>query len=33
LKRLYDQGKISKEEAVNNANNKKRIMQLLSETV
>ena len=30
LKRLYDLGKISKEEAVNNANNKKRIMQLLS---
>lgn len=32
LKRLYGQGKISKEEALNNANNKKRIMQLLTET-
>lgn len=31
LKRLYDEGKISKEEAVNNANNKKRIRQLLME--
>lgn len=31
LKRLYEQGKISKEEAINNANNKKRIMQLLSD--
>jgi twitching motility protein PilT len=32
LKRLYDQGKISKEEAINNANNKKRLKQLISET-
>lgn len=32
LKRLYDQGKISKEEAINNANNKKRVKQLISET-
>lgn len=32
LKRLYDDGKISKEEAFNNANNKKRLKQLLSET-
>ncbi|HET6528210.1 MAG TPA: ATPase, T2SS/T4P/T4SS family [Balneolaceae bacterium] len=32
LKRLYDSGKISKEEAMNNANNKKRLAQLLSET-
>lgn len=32
LKRLYDQGKISKEEAINNANNKKRIQQLILET-
>ena len=31
LKRLYVEGKISKEVAVNNANNKKRIMQLLSD--
>lgn len=31
LKRLYDEGKISKEEAINNANNKKRLKQLLSE--
>ena len=31
LKRLYDEGKISKEEAVNNANNKKRIKQLLTD--
>jgi len=31
LKRLYDQGKISKEEALNNANNKKRLKQLLSD--
>ncbi len=30
LKRLYDEGKISKEEAINNANNKKRIKDLLS---
>lgn len=30
LKRLYDAGKISKEEAINNANNKKRIKDLLS---
>ncbi|HEX6983593.1 MAG TPA: ATPase, T2SS/T4P/T4SS family [Balneolaceae bacterium] len=32
LKRLYDAGKISKEEAMNNANNKKRLAQLISET-
>ncbi|MDX1638272.1 MAG: ATPase, T2SS/T4P/T4SS family [Balneolaceae bacterium] len=32
LKRLYDQGKISREVALNNANNKKRLKQLLSET-
>jgi len=32
LKRLYDEGKISKEEAINNANNKKRLRQLISET-
>lgn len=32
LKRLYDEGKISKEEAVSNANNKKRLKQLISET-
>ncbi|WP_445666108.1 type IV pilus twitching motility protein PilT [Fodinibius sp. AD559] len=31
LKRLYDQGKISQEEAINNANNKKRLKQLISE--
>jgi len=31
LQRLYMQGKISKEVAINNANNKKRIMQLLAE--
>lgn len=31
LKRLYDSGKISKEEAINNANNKKRLKQLISE--
>lgn len=31
LKRLYDEGKISKEEAINNANNKKRLKQLLSD--
>lgn len=31
LKRLYDEGKISKEEAYNNANNKKRLGQLLNE--
>ncbi|MDR8391612.1 Flp pilus assembly complex ATPase component TadA [Aliifodinibius sp. S!AR15-10] len=30
LKRLYDEGKISREEAINNANNKKRVMQLLT---
>jgi len=32
LKRLYDAGKISREEAINNANNKKRLKQLISET-
>ncbi|HKK44446.1 MAG TPA: ATPase, T2SS/T4P/T4SS family [Balneolaceae bacterium] len=32
LKRLYDEGKISKEEAINNANNKKRLKDLISET-
>lgn len=32
LKRLYDEGKISKEEAINNANNKKRLRQLISDT-
>ena len=32
LKNLYDQGKISKQEAMNNANNKKRIQQLISKT-
>jgi len=31
LKRLYDEGKISKEEAINNANNKKRLYQLLND--
>lgn len=31
LKRLYEEGKISREEAVNNANNKKRLMQLIKE--
>jgi len=31
LKRLYDEGKISKEEAINNANNKSKIVQLMSE--
>ncbi len=31
LKRLYSEGKISREEAINNANNKKRVLQLLSE--
>jgi len=31
LKRLYDAGKISKEEAFNNANNKKRLQQLLND--
>ncbi len=31
LKRLYDEGKISQEEAINNANNKKRLKQLISE--
>lgn len=33
LKRLYDEGKISKEEAVNNANNKKRMEQLFKEEI
>ncbi len=31
LKRLYDEGRISKEEAYNNANNKKRMQQLFNE--
>ena len=31
LKRLYDKGKVSKEEAINNANNKKRMLQLLTD--
>lgn len=31
LKRLYDKGKISKEVAINNANNKKRLKQLITE--
>jgi len=31
LKRLYDEGRISKDEAFNNANNKKRIQQLFDE--
>ena len=31
LKRLYDSGQISKEEAINNANNKSKMVQLLSE--
>ncbi|MGF1671951.1 MAG: type IV pilus twitching motility protein PilT [Balneolaceae bacterium] len=31
LKRLYDDGRISKDEALNNANNKKRILQLMSD--
>lgn len=31
LKRLFDEGQISKEEAINNANNKKRLYQLLNE--
>jgi twitching motility protein PilT len=31
LKRLYDEGRISKDEAFNNANNKKRIQQLFNE--
>lgn len=31
LKRLYDEGRISKDEALNNANNKKRILQLMSD--
>lgn len=31
LKRLYDEGRISKDEAFNNANNKKRMQQLFSE--
>lgn len=31
LKRLYDSGQISKEEAINNSNNKSKIIQLLSE--
>jgi twitching motility protein PilT len=30
LKRLYEEGKISREEAMNNANNKKRLQDLLS---
>lgn len=30
LKRLFDEGKISKEEAINNANNKKRIKELMN---
>ncbi len=33
LKRLYDEGKISEEEAINNANNKKRIKQLLTDEI
>lgn len=33
LQRLYELGKISKEEAENNANNKKRLAQLLAKTV
>lgn len=32
LKRLYSEGKISKEEAINNANNKKRVKQLIKES-
>ncbi|TYP95317.1 twitching motility protein PilT [Fodinibius salinus] len=32
LKRLYTEGKISKEVAINNANNKKRVKQLIAET-
>jgi len=31
LKRLFDEGKISKEEALNNANNKKRLIQLFND--
>ncbi|REL38233.1 PilT/PilU family type 4a pilus ATPase [Rhodohalobacter sp. SW132] len=31
LKRLFDEGKISKEEAINNANNKKRLFQLFND--
>lgn len=31
LHRLYEEGKISKEAAINNANNKKRVQQLISE--
>ncbi len=31
LKRLYEEGKISKEVAINNANNKKRVKQLITE--
>jgi twitching motility protein PilT len=31
LKRLYDEGRISKDEAYNNANNKKRMQQLFNE--
>ncbi|MEX0994027.1 MAG: ATPase, T2SS/T4P/T4SS family [Balneolaceae bacterium] len=31
LKRLYNTGQISREEAINNANNKKRLLQLLDE--
>jgi twitching motility protein PilT len=30
LKRLFDEGKISKEETINNANNKKRIKELMN---
>ena len=30
LKRLYEEGKISREEALNNANNKKRLQDLIS---
>ncbi len=33
LQRLYNEGKISEEEAVNNANNKKRIKQLLTDEI
>ncbi len=31
LKRLFDEGKISKDEAINNANNKKRLFQLFND--
>lgn len=31
LKRLFDESKISKDEAINNANNKKRLYQLLND--